>query len=71
MVIAVLISACQTPPAVTVPGAAPPVAPAPTIGAHTRQIQVNGVRLTYSEQGRGVPVVLVHGSVSDLRIWEA
>jgi pimeloyl-ACP methyl ester carboxylesterase len=70
-VIAILVSACQAPPVATVPDAAPPVAPAPTIGAHTRQVEVNGVRLTYSEQGSGVPVVMVHGSVSDLRIWEA
>jgi pimeloyl-ACP methyl ester carboxylesterase len=67
--VAVLISACETPP--VAPGPRAPVAPAPTIGAHTRQIEVNGVRLTYSEQGNGVPVVLVHGSLSDLRIWEA
>lgn len=71
VVIAILISACQAPPITTAPGTAPPVAPAPTIGAHTRQVEVNGVRLTYSEQGSGAPVVMVHGSLSDLRIWEA
>jgi len=69
--IALLVSGCQTPPPAAVADRAPAVSPAPTIGAHTRQIEVNGARLTYSEQGRGVPVVLVHGSLSDLRIWEA
>jgi pimeloyl-ACP methyl ester carboxylesterase len=36
----------------------------------TRQVLVNGVDLTYLEQGTGVPVVFVHGSFSDLRFWE-
>jgi len=36
----------------------------------TRQVSVNGVDLTYLEQGTGVPVVFVHGSFSDLRFWE-
>jgi len=30
-------------------------------------MDVNGTRLPYIEQGRGAPVVLVHGAVSDLR----
>jgi pimeloyl-ACP methyl ester carboxylesterase len=34
------------------------------------EVQVNGVRLPYVEQGTGEPVVLVHGAFSDLRIWE-
>ena len=71
ILVATLISACQTPPVATVPDAPAPVPPAPTIGAHTRQIEVNGARLTYSQQGQGIPVVLVHGSISDLRIWES
>lgn len=33
-------------------------------------MDVNGTRLPYIEQGRGAPVVLVHGAVSDLRTWE-
>lgn len=36
----------------------------------TRQVLVNGVELTYVDQGTGVPVVFVHGSFSDLRFWE-
>lgn len=35
-----------------------------------RQVEVNGVALTYVEQGRGAPVVFVHGAVSDLRAGE-
>jgi len=36
----------------------------------TRQVLVNGVDLTYLDQGTGAPVVFVHGSFSDLRFWE-
>lgn len=36
----------------------------------TKQMQVNGVTLTYVEQGQGTPVVFVHGSSSDHRAWE-
>ncbi len=34
-----------------------------------RSIEVNGVELPYIEQGRGTPVVFVHGSLNDLRSW--
>ena len=34
-----------------------------------RTVAVNGVELAYREEGRGEPVVLVHGSASDLRTW--
>jgi pimeloyl-ACP methyl ester carboxylesterase len=34
-------------------------------------VQVNGVELNYVEQGKGIPVVFVHGSLSDLRFWES
>jgi pimeloyl-ACP methyl ester carboxylesterase len=36
----------------------------------TRQLHVNGVDLSYLDQGTGVPVVFVHGAFSDLRFWE-
>jgi pimeloyl-ACP methyl ester carboxylesterase len=36
----------------------------------TRQLPVNGVELSYIEQGAGDPVVFVHGALSDLRFWE-
>lgn len=59
--IALLLSACQ--------------APAPRVqavsGVPIRQADINGVQLTYLEQGQGTPVVFVHGSLADLRAWEA
>ena len=33
-------------------------------------VLVDGAALAYREQGDGEPVVLVHGSASDLRTWE-
>ena len=36
-----------------------------------RQIGANGVNLAYVEQGQGIPVVFVHGALSDLRFWDA
>jgi non-heme chloroperoxidase len=42
----------------------------PAQSTQTRQIRANGVDLSYVEQGRGAPVVFVHGAVSDLRFWE-
>ncbi len=35
-----------------------------------KKMSVNGVSLTYIEQGQGTPVVFVHGAFSDLRAWE-
>jgi pimeloyl-ACP methyl ester carboxylesterase len=49
------LAGCQTPPA-----AAAPV---------VRQMDVNGAQLPWVEQGKGDPVVLVHGAVSDYRTW--
>lgn len=34
-----------------------------------KTIQVNGVDLTYVEQGKGVAVIFVHGGVTDYRSW--
>jgi pimeloyl-ACP methyl ester carboxylesterase len=34
-----------------------------------KKIEVNGAALTYSEQGRGELVILVHGALGDYRIW--
>lgn len=39
--------------------------------AETAEMQVNGASLTYVSEGEGVPVVFVHGAISDLRAWEA
>jgi pimeloyl-ACP methyl ester carboxylesterase len=38
--------------------------------APVRHLRANGVDLEYVEQGKGTPVVFVHGAVSDLRYWE-
>jgi pimeloyl-ACP methyl ester carboxylesterase len=35
-----------------------------------KEIEVNGVRLQYVEDGTGEPVVFVHGALSDNRAWE-
>ena len=32
-------------------------------------MNVNGYDLTFLEQGAGIPLVLVHGSLVDLRFW--
>lgn len=37
----------------------------------SHSVQINDVTLPYIAQGQGVPVVFVHGSMSDYRIWEA
>lgn len=38
--------------------------------APIRHMRANGVDFEYVEQGKGTPVVFVHGAVSDLRYWE-
>jgi pimeloyl-ACP methyl ester carboxylesterase len=43
--------------------------PTPT-APQLKQAKVNGVKLTYVEQGKGIPVVFVHGALSDYRVWE-
>lgn len=35
-----------------------------------KKMTVNGTSLAYVEQGKGAPVVFVHGAFSDLRAWE-
>jgi esterase len=37
--------------------------------AGVKAVQVNGYEMAYVEQGAGVPVILVHGSLSDYRSW--
>lgn len=53
--IAGLLAACQTAPS------NPPSA--------VKYMLANGARLPYVEQGKGTPVVFVHGAVSDHRTW--
>ena len=35
-----------------------------------KEIDVNGVRLPYVDQGSGDPIVFVHGAFLDLRVWD-
>jgi pimeloyl-ACP methyl ester carboxylesterase len=39
-------------------------------GPSTKEVEVNGVRLPYVEQGSGEPIVFIHGAISNLRAWE-
>lgn len=39
--------------------------------AQVRRTTVNGVSLSYEQQGSGDTVVLVHGAVADFRVWDA
>lgn len=39
-------------------------------GAGEQRLLVNGIELSYVDEGSGDPVVFVHGSMSDLRFWE-
>lgn len=55
----VLLGACQTAP------------PKPIAAPAVKSIDINSVRLSYIEQGKGAPVVLVHGAFSDARAWES
>lgn len=48
---------------------------AATLAAQTNPPQIrvmpaNGTELAYFEEGKGTPVVFVHGAVGDLRFWE-
>ena len=36
-----------------------------------KNVRVNGVELHYLENGKGVPVIFVHGGLDDYRMWEA
>src|SRR5262245_30364652 len=35
-----------------------------------KEVEINGARLPYVEEGSGEPIVFVHGAFSDLRVWE-
>jgi pimeloyl-ACP methyl ester carboxylesterase len=41
-----------------------------TSAQSTQEVEANGVRLPYVEQGSGEPIVFVHGAISDRRAWE-
>jgi pimeloyl-ACP methyl ester carboxylesterase len=53
-----------------VTGAAALLAVQPAAPPQTSQLSANGVNLTYVDEGKGTPVVFVHGALSDLRFWE-
>ena len=36
-----------------------------------KNVRVNDVELHYLENGKGVPVIFVHGGLDDYRMWEA
>ena len=40
------------------------------ISGLAKQVEVNGVRLSYVEHGSGEPILFVHGAFTDLRAWE-
>jgi pimeloyl-ACP methyl ester carboxylesterase len=42
----------------------------PAVSPVAKRMDVNGVSLAYTEQGRGSPVVMVHGCCSDSRAWD-
>ena len=45
-------------------------AQAPPSALAIKSVRANGVTLHYIEQGKGPPVVLVHGGLEDYRSWE-
>lgn len=34
-------------------------------------LQIDGLRIAYEREGKGLPLVLLHGAVSDARVWRA
>ena len=36
-----------------------------------KSLEVNGYDMAYQETGSGVPLILVHGSINDYRVWAA
>src|SRR5437870_4281491 len=45
-------------------------APSVTAAPQEQVISANGINIRYVEDGQGVPVVFVHGSQSDWRVWK-
>src|SRR5436190_5640181 len=51
-----------------------PILPLPTRAAASetslQKIEANGVQLNYLDQGKGAPVIFVHGALDDYRVWQ-
>jgi pimeloyl-ACP methyl ester carboxylesterase len=45
-------------------------APLPLTAPASKEVEANGVKLAYVDEGRGEPIVFVHGAVADNRVWE-
>lgn len=45
--------------------------PTSVSGQRTKHVNANGADFAYVEKGRGVPILLVHGSLSDFNMWSA
>ena len=56
--------------AVAAAGSGPAAAQEPVEQA-SKKVLANGVELHYIDQGKGVPVVFVHGGLEDYRVWQA
>jgi pimeloyl-ACP methyl ester carboxylesterase len=61
---------CGLAAAIAVSGSQP-VHEWPVTQLAAKQVSVNGTTIRYWEQGRGAPVVFVHGAISDHRTWES
>jgi len=46
-----------------------PPTPAPLPGEHSGHAKINGINLYYAMIGRGSPVVLLHGGLSNSDYW--
>ncbi len=71
-VAAVAVAAvAQHPATAPRPWAAPTPVPAPPDpwAAKLKKTKVNGVQLAYVDVGKGQPIVLIHGALSDYRQW--
>ena len=42
-----------------------------SIPSDAKCLQVNGYPIAYREAGKGIPLVLVHGSLTDYRVWQS
>ena len=42
---------------------------ATVVADDVKRVSANGTELSYSEAGRGEPVIFVHGGLQDYRMW--